>query len=526
MLYRTAARPDQPRRTRLWTSSTLALFLVISANACADRALGPESSSRAGPPDAAAEIADAAHNAAIDHFYFLPPMVPDPTVDGVFDGSLSPDVTICELDVARTTCAATQPAGFPLVYTLTSGPDAETVTVDAAAEHYKVNWHSKDFPLDDQKGYRITVSVGSSVLGYADVDVVTSGNELKNVDTGEYIALKDGRTLPIKFRIEEGAIASAHLYVANLGDNTVSVIETSGNTVIATVPVGLNPRGVTVRPDGQVVYVANSGDQTISVIETASNTVIATIDIAIKGSFPREGPKEPRQIVFTADGTLAYTINNRAFGPNSGRTSVAKIDAINHVALDAVITVAAGAQRIILSQDESTIYISTTSVPGSGLWTIDPNNFIDNGEALAFGGQKTGIALLPGGTQGYTIELCCAVVKFDAVTNTPIGTVSAGGANDVQVSADGTRAYATKGSGHLAVIDTSIDPPLGGSVNADVASILLASSPRDVALTTGNDFAYVTLFSNEVAVIDRTSNTVALSIQVGTNPYGIAILEN
>ena len=36
--------------------------------------------------------------------------------------------------------------------------------------------------------------------------MVNSGKDLKNVDTNEYIALKDGRTLPIKFRIEEGAI--------------------------------------------------------------------------------------------------------------------------------------------------------------------------------------------------------------------------------------------------------------------------------------------------------------------------------
>jgi hypothetical protein len=42
-------------------------------------------------------------------------------------------------------------------------------------------------------------------LGYADVNVYASAKAAKNANTGEEITLKDGRTLPIKFRIEHGA---------------------------------------------------------------------------------------------------------------------------------------------------------------------------------------------------------------------------------------------------------------------------------------------------------------------------------
>jgi len=48
------------------------------------------------------------------------------------------------------------------------------------------------------------------------------------------------------------------VYVANSDDGTVSVINTTTNTVTSTVPVGFVPRGVTVTPDGKMVYVANS----------------------------------------------------------------------------------------------------------------------------------------------------------------------------------------------------------------------------------------------------------------------------
>ena len=47
------------------------------------------------------------------------------------------------------------------------------------------------------------------------------------------------------------------VYVANLGSNTVSVIDTATNTVTDTVNVGSYPRGVAVNPDGKKVYVTN-----------------------------------------------------------------------------------------------------------------------------------------------------------------------------------------------------------------------------------------------------------------------------
>lgn len=188
------------RRTHAGPLALLATAVLFAA--CAeDRALvSPE----AGPESASFTIDDAAHGGSNEHFYFLPPMVPDPAVSGVFDGALSPTVEICELDASA--CAAVQPAGFPLVYDMTSGPDGETVVVSVADQHYKVNWHTDVAPLDDAEFYRINVTVDGRLLGFADVDVVNSGKDLKNVDTDQFIALKDGRTLPIKFRIEEGAL--------------------------------------------------------------------------------------------------------------------------------------------------------------------------------------------------------------------------------------------------------------------------------------------------------------------------------
>src|ERR1051325_4005042 len=83
-------------------------------------------------------------------------------------------------------------------------------------------------------------------------------------------------------------------YVTNYTNgfgNTISVIDTASNTVIAgpgcsgtcsTPSVGAGPFGIATSPDGTRVYVLNSGTgaspgNTVSVLDTSSNSVIATI---------------------------------------------------------------------------------------------------------------------------------------------------------------------------------------------------------------------------------------------------------
>ncbi len=144
-------------------------------------------------------IHDGAHSGEDQHFFFLPPMAPEPLLNGQFDGSLDPVVEI--VDLSDNSVIET--------FTMTACVGSESIRVEPAYEHYIVNWHTNQNMLNEQVTYRIYVFIPANPvnieLGFADVDVVNSGKELKNVDTGEYIAIKNGRTLPVKFRIETGA---------------------------------------------------------------------------------------------------------------------------------------------------------------------------------------------------------------------------------------------------------------------------------------------------------------------------------
>jgi YVTN family beta-propeller protein len=64
----------------------------------------------------------------------------------------------------------------------------------------------------------------------------------------------------------------------------VNDLSASAEYVSFRIPVGHNPRGVALSPDGKRLYVANRLDDTISVIDTAAEKVVLTIDLG--------GPKE------------------------------------------------------------------------------------------------------------------------------------------------------------------------------------------------------------------------------------------
>jgi YVTN family beta-propeller protein len=69
------------------------------------------------------------------------------------------------------------------------------------------------------------------------------------------------------------------VYVTNSAADSVSVLATDSDTVVATVPVGNYPfYHVAVDEGRHRVYVTNNGAGTLSVIDGATNTVVATVD--------------------------------------------------------------------------------------------------------------------------------------------------------------------------------------------------------------------------------------------------------
>ena len=133
-------------------------------------------------------------NGGNTHFFFLPPIVGQPNFSGTFNSQLTPVVQICQLDASQTCVGSVFSPG--------------DVQLNGSAQQYQVNWNTGLSPLVAGSVYRLTVMVAGQTLGFADVEPVSNGSQLKNLKTGDVFGLLDGRTLPLKFRIELGAFGT------------------------------------------------------------------------------------------------------------------------------------------------------------------------------------------------------------------------------------------------------------------------------------------------------------------------------
>jgi hypothetical protein len=164
--------------------------LLLALQACVGdsvptKLLGPDS----GKPSFA--ISDGAHPPGQAGFYFLPPLVPRPTYSGQFDPTKSPAVRI--------------------ICTGATGPQCPTfmtasVKVDSKGERYVASWKGTKVDRNVELGpgrYRIEVSIGQNLIGYADIWFVLKNADLTSVSTA-YIGMVAGRLVDIPFRIETG----------------------------------------------------------------------------------------------------------------------------------------------------------------------------------------------------------------------------------------------------------------------------------------------------------------------------------
>lgn len=67
------------------------------------------------------------------------------------------------------------------------------------------------------------------------------------------------------------------LYASNFSGNSVAVIDMQTLKLLRTVPVGIQPEGLAVSPDGSRVYVADSGENKISVIDTSNFSALPAL---------------------------------------------------------------------------------------------------------------------------------------------------------------------------------------------------------------------------------------------------------
>lgn len=185
------------------------------------------------------------------------------------------------------------------------------------------------------------------------------------------------------------------VYVANVFDDTLSVINPATHTVSKTIPLPAGAPDGALSPDGTKMYYPMQSPDTLtmgfSVVSVATDTVVATIRTTSVPSTP----------VFTPDGKTGYAIDQELPRYVNGRYEagayfVAKLDLVNNTSAPLPNGYSGRAKPVVqVSADGKRLYI----VGSFALVQSLPSNKILATEFL--GEAPSTFTLEPGGSKGY-----------------------------------------------------------------------------------------------------------------------------
>ncbi|GGW82445.1 YncE family protein [Streptomyces galilaeus] len=250
-----------------------------------------------------------------------------------------------------------------------------------------------------------------------------------------------------------------HVFVANSGTTTVSVINSVTNTVSATLNVGLHPEGVATDPQFGV-YVANGGDFTLSALDRF-HTRVATIAVGGTLGFP-----QPDALRVAVD-----HIFGRAYVANRS--------------LDRVLIINISSDPPVLVPD----FIEVKGPLGVAVDPLSHRVFVTRPD--------------------HNTVSVIDITTHGVIGSIPVGQHPTGIAIDPQKR----RVYvANSGFKTVSVIDL---------VTSSVANIDVGASPTAVAVDS-HGRVYVTHPDGLVRVIDPSSASATARISVGSQPQGLA----
>ena len=204
----------------------------------------------------------------------------------------------------------------------------------------------------------------------------------------------------------------------------VGVLDTTSNKVVATIPVRTRPFRGAVTADGKALCVPNHDSGTISVIDTATLKVIREVKVA----------PNPHWIEFSKDGTRAYTANHES-------NLISVIDTSN----DAVVAqVPVGKSPHALSVHPTRPLVANVNYDANTVTMIDTNtNQVT--ATIPVGRNPQSIAWSPDGRFAYVVNNTDNTVSvINAETNQVTATIPTGPSpTSVAVLTDGRQAYVT-----------------------------------------------------------------------------------
>ncbi|HUZ92181.1 MAG TPA: YncE family protein [Methylocella sp.] len=212
----------------------------------------------------------------------------------------------------------------------------------------------------------------------------------------------------------------AYVVGGDPGSGFVAVIDTASNTVVAVIPVGALPHGVAVTPDGKHAYVTNFFSESVSVIDTATNMVLATVHLTTFAN-------TPISVAVTPDGKYAYVAGGVSGHPPTPIPNVFIIDTASNTVVAGITLGNANAfpAGIAITPDGKHAYVPTSFSTLVSVIATATNTVV---ATVTAGSVPFGVAVTPDGKRAYVTNNSPNTVSvITTITNTVVATVPVGG---------------------------------------------------------------------------------------------------
>ena len=285
----------------------------------------------------------------------------------------------------------------------------------------------------------------------------------------------------------------------------VNVISIPSNTPVATIPVGVNPFGSIISPDGTRLYVVNNGSKSVpsngvSVIDTASDTVIATVAVGLR----------PTSLDVTPDGALVYVTN-------SGANTLSIIQNSTNTVTSTV----------PLTGPFGIIFANPPAASGATTLSLTPPNLVFNAQVVGTQSVSQTIAVMNPGGSPVTLNSISLTGPntgdFHLINGCPIptATLGAGATCNLQISsmptANGPLTALVTITGTNGIASSTQSAPLNGT---GISLVSIAVTPASTSVTATNtvQFTATGTFS------DNSTQDLTNSVNWSSSSTGIATI--
>ncbi len=307
------------------------------------------------------------------------------------------------------------------------------------------------------------------------------------------------------------------LVVANMSDNTATVIDLDAGVALATLPTGSAPHEIAVTADGRRAVITNYGDRngpgnSLTIIDLEAVTVINTIDLGVY--------QRPHGVAVLPDRDVAIVTSEVA-------QQVVLVDLDSGEILSTIPTEGRASHMLAMTGDGSRVY--TTNIVDGTITEID---LVQQAplRKIPIADYVEGIAVNPDGSLVWVGSNRDKTVSvFDPSTGTIVATlVGFGFPYRMAVTPDGrTVVLSDPAAGEVRIVDAAtreerhrIAVPREGVL--PTAEIPDSPAPEGIALSADNRTAYVSLQGrNQAAAIDLDSGTITAIYDTGGWPDGI-----